>query len=131
MMPKDKENVDNKGTKVDQLSEDNTNDLGSYRSRQSFGKAIKKVKQALLGSPSKQTAIIKKLVKDSKIIVEGDTERKTLIKGRNEEVEISIKAFYERDDISRQAPGKRDYIICRNTQGEKTYSEKAYVNDNQ
>ncbi len=37
-----------------------------------------------------------------------------------------VKTFYERDDISPQAPGRKDVVIIRSPDGAKTLHEKVH-----
>lgn len=46
---------------------------------------------------------------------------------RNGELRSAVKAFYNKDEISRVAPGKRDYIIIRKQGEKKQYVQKRHL----
>lgn len=86
-------------------------ELGSYKSPRTLGKAIRRVKSALPNSPSKKKAVLKHLVSEQF----GPQTSKSLIKMKKKgprvlspEYKEIINNFYNSDEISRQAPGKRD-----------------------
>lgn len=88
---------------------------GTYKSPQSFGKAISKVCRTLPKSPSKRKAVIKEIVKrnfESDACKNLFTNTRNLRKEKNEKTIAEV--FYCNDDISRQAPGKRDVRSIRN-----------------
>ena len=100
---------------------------GSYKTNSSFGKAVSRVKQSLPQSPSKRRAVVRKLA-----INEFSNLRTLLTSGKvksgrpaiTNEITEKIRAFYERDDISLQQPGKRDTISVKDDNGEKCIKQK-------
>lgn len=95
--------------------------LGSYRSTQSLGKAVSRCRKSLPKSPNKKTAVIKKLVMEVLPDV-GKTILKEKKSGNNkisQEVKDKVLNFYCRDDISYQAPGKRDFKSIKNKESGK------------
>lgn len=99
------------------------NSVGSFKSVQSLGKATKKVKSVLPKSPSKKLAVVKKLIyeilpnKSSSIVRK--IEKAPLLQEleRRKTITEIVTAYYNRDDISRQAPGKRDVKTIRDSSG--------------
>lgn len=86
-------------------------ELGTYKSPRTLGKAIKRVKSALLNSPSKKKAVLNRLLTEQF----GPQTTKCLIKIKkkgpkvlSQELIQIITDFYKSNEISRQAPGKRD-----------------------
>lgn len=96
----------------------NISPIGSYKCRQSFGKAVNRLKKNLPDSPSKTSAIVKKLALDVGLSLQEDNTVET--KARRvlpEHHKKCIIDFYCSDTISRQAPGKNDVksIKCPKT----------------
>ena len=80
---------------------------------QSFGKAVKRACKQLPQSPRKKQAVLIKLVEEVGL-PEGEeaTKEKTGPK-LNEELNKKVNDFYNSDDISWQAPGRKDRVIYR------------------
>ncbi|CAF0859590.1 unnamed protein product [Adineta ricciae] len=83
----------------------------SYKSRQSFGKAMKKHLAETLGLVSKPK------------------QQRTTVQLANQ-LKIDVYNFYLRDDISYQLPGKRDTIVVKEDDGsKKTYQKRILFNN--
>ena len=93
-----------------------------FKSAMAYAKAAQRVKRALPETPRRSKIICKKLYQmyekstsyspaDS-----GMTSRSTAL--GTETVNI-VRDFYQRDDISRQAPGRKDVVTILNENGEK------------
>lgn len=82
-------------------------ELGSYKRPQSLGKAVNRVKKLLPDSPSKKQAVVRKLLSEFPNLMFTTNPRQPKSK-LSDEVKQTVKDFYNRDDISYQAPGKRD-----------------------
>ncbi|XP_046384801.1 uncharacterized protein LOC124155107 [Ischnura elegans] len=87
--------------------------LGSYKKESTLKKAVFKVRKSLPFSPKKKKAVIRQLLKVEKLtdsdlvqLKQNTIPRKKFCEEMNEQV---IK-WYETDDISWQAPGKRDCV---------------------
>lgn len=94
---------------MQQLSQNNKSPLGSYQCSQSLGKAVSRVKKSLPKSPTKQQAVLMKL--SSQILPtsqNAETSKCLTQRALSKEQVETVQNFYCRDDISRQAPGKRD-----------------------
>ncbi|KAJ8891658.1 hypothetical protein PR048_004186 [Dryococelus australis] len=78
--------------------------LGTYKSPNTLGKNVKRVRKTLPHSPGKKTAII------SVNLVFNSTPQNTRTGPRKltEDCIQSVLNFYHNDEISRQAPGKTD-----------------------
>ena len=52
-----------------------------------------------------------------------------LSKGKviSEELKTTVKTFYESDEISRQCPGKKDYVSIRTDEGNKIQVQKCLI----
>lgn len=84
-----------------------------YKSRRSLGKAISRAAKSLPFSPRKKKAVVKQLAEKEGLI-------KSSAKPRNmtsEETAKKVEEFYCRDDISRQAPGRKDYVTVWTKEG--------------
>lgn len=99
--------------KKEMLLTDSTSNLGSYKCPQSLGKAVSRIKKTLPKSPQKKSAVMKKLITDEvpslskKLFQRSDISRHSWNKICTD-TERKVLDFYLRNDVSRQAPGKRD-----------------------
>ncbi len=78
----------------------------AYKSKRSFGKAVCRAVKYLPCSPRKKKVVVTKLAEMEGLI-------KSSVRAKHATSEETIKKveeFYCRDDISRQAPGKKDYV---------------------
>lgn len=72
---------------------------------------MEKIKKSLLRSPKKKVAIITILVNDNGI--QSLKIKQTHANALNQNTKTAVVNFYQRDDISRQAPGRKDSTITR------------------
>ncbi|CAF1514376.1 unnamed protein product, partial [Didymodactylos carnosus] len=95
-----------------------------YKSKQTFSKALKKVITALPKDISKQREIIKR-VSETLGLTPKTTHKRTAptltVKTKQDVIQL-----YQRDDISWQAPGKRDTIVVRQN-GTKITIQKRHL----
>lgn len=86
--------------------------LGSYKKKNTLRKAVSKVKKALPFSPKKKRAVIRQLLTDDFGTNDDLFVSKTTIIRKKfcEETKDKVIQWYESDEVSWQAPGKRDYI---------------------
>lgn len=98
-----------------------SSELGSYKCRQSLGKALKKVKRVLPASPNKRKAVIRHLALDIAPDIPYVDKKKNKPGRRpiTDDDRQQIIQFFMRDDISRQAPGKRDTKSIKNQESGK------------
>ena len=87
-----------------------------YRSVQAMGKAMSKVRASLPNSPRKRRAVATAMAKEIGISV-GKARRGAVTTGIDEETKKKIIEFYQKDDVSWQAPGRKDYIVSRSKDG--------------
>lgn len=98
---------------MDQNTDPNTKKFG-YRSTNTLGKAAKKIERNLPAESLRRTAVLSKVIDnldeaDKLQIVNNITKGKHFIRQRlSNDFSIDIRAFYERDDISRVSPKMRD-----------------------
>ena len=98
-----------------------------YKSASNLGKAVKRTEPALPKSPRKRATVVKKLSMKS-----NDTaspENKLGHTASDTSTVLLVKDFYQRDDISRQAPGKRDTIVVRSNE-KKQIMQKRHLSMN-
>lgn len=95
-----------------------------YKSRSSLGKAIAKVKRALPRSPRKRSTVVRTLFGDVTPGIENKKRGRIAITA---EVSDLVSQFYEKDSISYQAPGLKDYTIIRTQAGTKKKLQKRYL----
>lgn len=93
--------------------------LSGYSCTSTLGKAVKKVQRALPNSPTKTSAVLKKIVVKLNIDTNFITKAKTIpvIKQQNVEQLKNVQNFYRLDSISRQAPGVKDVVRIRDHEG--------------
>jgi len=92
-----------------------------YRSRQSLGKAMKRLQTGLPSSPQKQRFVVETFAKSVGIAVSSSSSKQAPL-AESEYSTALVNSFYSTDDISWQAPGRKDHvIICSITEdGRKT-----------
>ena len=96
----------------------NSPSQSAYGTKASYGKAIARVKRNLPGSPRKKRAVIKHLAFEQlKVKPFFNKSKKVSSKALSKETKASVLSFYETDNISRQAPGKRDVVTTRDESG--------------
>lgn len=90
--------------------------MGSYKCINTFAKAVKKVKNSLPETPLNKAAVIKKVISD---VLGQDYNIKSTGYFKNKgprltmEGQKATKDFFYRDDVSRQAPGRKDFKTVR------------------
>lgn len=102
-------------------------DVRAYSTPQALGKAVGKVKSRLPKSPRKRKAVIKKLASSTGLHI--SKRRKADLEGnrRVSEATISkVQAFYVQDSVSRQAPGRRDFVTTWQN-GKKEHLQKRHM----
>ena len=99
-----------------------------FANHQSFGKAVKKVKSTLPESPRQRKAVLAKLAEDAGISFIDSLPSRSKPPGPkgNKEIDAAAVAFYSNDDISWQAPGRKDRVIYR-SKDENGKKHKEYV----
>ena len=103
--------------------------MGTYKNSQSFGKAVSRSRKTLPRSPTKKTAVVKKLAMEVfPSIVSSLTEKKTRQTKLSCSIKEKVMQFFNRDDISRQAPGKRDVKLVKDpSSGKRTLIPKRHM----
>lgn len=91
-----------------------------FSSAQALGKAMSRLKRALPKSPRKKAAVVRKLSRD--FGNEGGTSKSP--KKEPTETEKKVQEFYMSDLISRQLPGRKDYVTVVSVSGEKEKVQK-------
>ena len=82
-----------------------------YQSKQSTGKALKRVAKSLPCSPRKRRFVLAKMAQEMGLQVKGMHNKS--YGGMTAESIDTVKAFYEKNEISWQAPGRKDRIVTR------------------
>lgn len=88
-----------------------------------MGKATHWARMALAKSPRKRSVIVKKLFDTyvgENVSPQNFNKRKSLSALTSETIDI-IKAFYERDDVSRQALGLKDVTTVKENGAKKKF----------
>ena len=92
-----------------------------YRSRQALGKALKRLQHSLPSSPRKQRFVVEKLARSVGVPVDTpSTSGQTSVSSSSQETAALVQSFYTSDDISWQAPGRKDRVIIRETTSDGT-----------
>jgi len=84
-----------------------------FRSRQAYGKALKRVKVGLPYSPRKKAAVVTQIATEIGLRVVSPINRNILRPRLTYDTKNCVTNYYLRDDISRAHPGKRDVITLR------------------
>ena len=100
----------------------------AYKSRSSKGKAIARVKRNFPCSPRKRRAIVKELSWEQiEIKPFVPAKKRSYSSVCTKEDKKSVIYFFSRDDISRQAPGKRDMVKITLDDGSKIEKQKRHL----
>lgn len=117
--------------KTAQLESTKITPLGSYKCKNTLRKATMKTKRALPESPRKKEAVISQLVKDflpalsPRLFQDVKGPRSRIVSTENIK---NVKSFFERDDISRAAPGRKDTISIKDTvTGKRAHVAKRHM----
>ena len=78
----------------------------AYGTKSSLGKAVSKASKSLPMSPRKTRAVVGQLARKVGLIESNIKPKRVL----SDEVKEKVRLSYYHADISRQAPGKRDYV---------------------
>ena len=103
----------------------------AYGSVQSLGKAVQRTKSALPTSPRKRRAVVKKLA--ISFGCHNESASRCMIKSNHsisEDVVEKVVSFYQRDDISRIWPGRKDFVKVTNKDGSKEKRQRRYLQYN-
>jgi len=98
--------------------------VAAYSAKHSLNRAVNRVKRMLPGSPRKRSTVIRKLADEIGLQVKEVQQKKTRMDGIPPTVTESVKQFYQRDDISRMCPGKRDVITVNGEQGKQKMQKR-------
>lgn len=99
----------------------------AYKSPQALGKAVYKLTPLLPHSPRKRKAVISKLTKSSGLSLSDNTQHSPSGNKKIDESTVQcVQKFYFQDSMSRQAPGRRDYVIVRQ-RGKKSKLQKRHL----
>ena len=98
--------------------------LPVYKSVQALGRAVARAKRSLPQSPTRLHAVCQKLTEGIKVQHTTSPSPHIIPKPspHNKLSDTTIRTaieFYERDDISRQAPGRKDVVAVRDSDGAK------------
>lgn len=101
---------------------EHTTSSPSYKNANPFGKAVKRVQRTLPKSPRKSSAVVRRLPESFNVSVQPVKQSRTSSLTISEETVSKGTEFYC-DDISRQLPGKKDFISVRED-GRKEHKQK-------
>ena len=103
--------------------------LSPYQTPQTIGKAIKKAAQSLPSSPRKRQCIVKRLAKEVGLDVA--SPKKKAKNGLNDDTIAKVKDFFSNNEISWQAPGRKDFVTIRTVNSDsaraKTTEQTCYL----
>ena len=97
-----------------------------YKTPQALGKAMGKVKQVLANSPRKRRAVISKLATSHGFSPSTSNTQKAGNKQLPNSTVKCVQDFYLLDSISRQAPGRKDYVSVR-SEGKKIKLQRRHI----
>ena len=99
----------------------------AYQTPQALGKAVHKIKKHLPYSPRKRKAVVLKLADTSGFCV---VKKKCTLKGNkglpSETVKL-MKDFFLLDSVSRQAPGRRDFVTVKQDNDKCQHIQKRHL----
>jgi len=98
----------------------------AYKTPQALGKAVHKVSPLLPNSPRKRKAVIEKIAKSHGLPLSSEHQKSTGNKCIAKSTVDCVQEFYYRDSISRQAPGRKDYVIMKEN-GKKLKLQKRHL----
>ena len=98
--------------------------FSSYKNRQSFGKAVKRVTHSLPQDSNKRVTMVRHIAQELNIIPKTITQHQRQQRSLPIELKELVVKFYNRDDISYQLAGKRNYITFKDNDGTKTTLQK-------
>ena len=84
-----------------------------YRTTQARGKAIKRAQASLPASPHKRLCVVESLAKDAGLTILDGTPVRTSHNAISEQTKQVVSTFYVSNEVSWQAPGRKDYITIR------------------
>jgi hypothetical protein len=96
----------------------------AYSNKSTFGKAKRKVENALPLSPCKKVAVVTKLAQD---ILGLKTPPGKSTRALSQESQQKISDFFENDSISRVMPGKADTISVKLDDGTRVHKQKRHL----
>jgi hypothetical protein len=86
------------------------------------------MRSTLPHSPRKRHSVL--LAVSETLVPPSDVEITSPARGTNKRLSEciihSVRIFYERDDVSRMAPGRRDYQTIRNEDGQKEKVQEVF-----
>jgi hypothetical protein len=85
----------------------------AYKCKNTLRKAVKKANIALPSNPNRRKAVIVELVKDNLPEVSLSCNKKIRSDALSPDQINVVKCFFERDDISRQSPDRKDVISIK------------------
>ena len=99
----------------------------AYKTPQALGKAVGKVKKHLPHSPRKRKAVVLKLADTSGFCV---VKKKCTLRGNkglpSETVKL-VKDFFLLDSVSRQTPGRRDFVTVKQDNNKRQHIQKRHL----
>ena len=112
--------------KLDEAASEVEKEENAYKTPQALGRALGRVKPVLPHSPRKRKAVVMKLASSEGISV----AKKMRIEGSPNHIPADtvklVTNFFLLDSISRQAPGKRDFVTIRK-EGGKEHVQKRHL----
>ncbi|CAF1634945.1 unnamed protein product [Rotaria magnacalcarata] len=112
------------------MSSPSTAPKSTYKSVQSLAKAVHRTERALPASPRRKEEIIRQLAVKHGIIAKSlapPKPSKTPGHSLPESTINNVVKFYQLNEISSTAPGKKDVVIIRSTDGTKAKIQKRYL----
>ena len=91
-----------------------------YRTPASFGKAKRKVENALPKSPRKRTAVLAKLARGLQVHVVPKPAPNVI----DPAIKSAVISFYNSDSMSRMMPGMADFVVVRHENGTKEKKQR-------
>ena len=95
-----------------------------YSSNQGLSRAASRIKKILAHSPTKKREVVERLSKELNILLYEVNYRKTRLDKLASELVKMIEMFYQREDIGRMCPGRRDVVTVKTTDGKVKFQKR-------
>ena len=102
----------------------NNHPSSTYTSRQTLGKAVQRTLRALPKDAQKRNHVVHHIAQLFDIVPKAIDTHKREQRSLSIDIKNSVVNFYNRDDISYQMPGKRDFIVVDDDTGQRITLQK-------
>lgn len=102
----------------------NNHPSSTYTSRQTLGKAVQRTLRTLPKDSQKRNHVVHHIAQLFDIVPKTAEKHKREQRSLSIDIKKSVVEFYNRDDVSYQMPGKRDFIVVDDDTGQRITLQK-------